>query len=295
MEDVELLSQSQMNTIINNHSFDLTKKYIYRDASGKLIYTLGGLNPRIVYGNPGSFTVTFEPKGSSNVIYYKINGQYESRKYNMDSEVLIMNISSSGITSGTGPFTAVVLGPLSNAEAARVDSESLVLKTISGSSDMSNVTENLVLNTTGPNNSTISWSFEPEGIVESNGTIHRPLVGEPAAKITLTATVTNDAAVETRIFNITVLPNNTILLSPDNPPNGQEEVAYTPYTFTAVGVSAGQYSIVSGFIPVGMTLSNQGVLSGKPANNSKGKYIFTIKVTDGVNAGTRQYTLTVIK
>jgi hypothetical protein len=68
---------------------------------------------------------------------------------------------------------------------------------------------------------------------------------------------------------------------------------YTAQLVTTGGTQPFNWSIVNGALPQGLTLNNQGVISGTPTGLG-GQYTFTVQVTD-VNhfSATRQLTLTV--
>jgi hypothetical protein len=66
-----------------------------------------------------------------------------------------------------------------------------------------------------------------------------------------------------------------------------------PYSFqlTAQGGGNQTWSIQSGSLPTGVTLTSGGLLTGTPT--ASGDYSFTVKVTDGSRSATQSYTLTV--
>jgi hypothetical protein len=69
-----------------------------------------------------------------------------------------------------------------------------------------------------------------------------------------------------------------------------------PGTFavTATGVPAPTFSVTSGSLPSGVTLSSAGVLSGTPALGTVGSYLITINATNGIAPDATQiFTLTV--
>ncbi|MCJ1702615.1 family 43 glycosylhydrolase [Rathayibacter sp. VKM Ac-2926] len=68
--------------------------------------------------------------------------------------------------------------------------------------DLSAVTANLTLPTTGPNGSAIAWSSSNAAVVSSSGVVTRPATG--TAQAVLTATVTRGSATQTRTFTATV-------------------------------------------------------------------------------------------
>ncbi len=66
------------------------------------------------------------------------------------------------------------------------------------------------------------------------------------------------------------------------------------FTVVATGYPAPTFSLSSGTLPSGVTLSSGGVLSGTPANGTGGTYPITIKATNGVGTdSTQSFTLTV--
>lgn len=71
-----------------------------------------------------------------------------------------------------------------NTAAAESDAAALDL------GDTSAVTSDLVLPTTGPTGTTITWATSDAGVVGADGTVHRPAYGQPAGQVVLTATVT---------------------------------------------------------------------------------------------------------
>jgi uncharacterized protein (TIGR03437 family) len=75
-------------------------------------------------------------------------------------------------------------------------------------------------------------------------------------------------------------------------PNGQTNQAYSQ-TLTATGASGNvTYTLQSGTLPSGITLSPGGVISG--STNTAGVYNFTVRATDGSNASTTAvYALTI--
>jgi|GEM_PF-6226096 len=114
---------------------------------------------------------------------------------------------------------------------------------------------------------------------------------EVAGTIVLTVVVT-DALGAKATRSDTLLVNPWINISPTILPAG---VANSPYsvTFTSSnGTGPYTYSLVSGSLPAGLTLSGSGTLSGTPT--ASGSSSFLIKSTDAHNYyGERQYNLSV--
>lgn len=72
--------------------------------------------------------------------------------------------------------------------------------------DLSAVTGNLTLPTTGAYGSTISWASSDTGVISTSGAVTRPGALESPATVTLTATLTRGSGTETKTFEATVLP-----------------------------------------------------------------------------------------
>ena len=131
----------------------------------------------------------------------------------------------------------------------------------------------------------------PAGVTLSTGGL---VSGTPTATGTFnfTAKVTDaNACTGTRAYTI-VIACPTITISPATVPNGTAGVAYSQSLSQTGGVGSITYSILSGSLPTGITLSGAGVLSGTPTVT--GTFNFTVKVADG-NAciGTLAYTLVI--
>ncbi|TMK71005.1 MAG: hypothetical protein E6G50_06665 [Actinobacteria bacterium] len=62
--------------------------------------------------------------------------------------------------------------------------------------------------------------------------------------------------------------------------------------FSAQGGGTQTWSVQSGSLPTGLTLSSSGLLSGTPT--AAGDFTFTIKVTDGMRSAAQAYTLSVV-
>ncbi|MGO4701983.1 putative Ig domain-containing protein [Dyella sp. 2RAB6] len=84
----------------------------------------------------------------------------------------------------------------------------------------------------------------------------------------------------------------TIAISPATLPAGTGSIAYNQ-TLTATGGNGGYtYSLLSGALPPGISLSSAGVISGTPT--TIGPYSFTIRATDGFGfTGSQAYSVTV--
>jgi hypothetical protein len=97
-----------------------------------------------------------------------------------------------------------------------------------------------------------------------------------------------------RAYTIVVNPPLTIIISPSTLPAATVYAAYSQTLSTAGGIGAYSYT-ESGTLPVGLTLSSTGVLSGTiSAAGQSGTFNFTVTSTDAHGyTGARAYTLVV--
>lgn len=123
-----------------------------------------------------------------------------------------------GITTGAENFLVVgshglILqstdfgpGPDSDAQAVTADKAWLTWNVIKGDNDLTNqVTEDLNLASTGANGSTISWSADPAGYVNTDtGAVTRPDSATGDVAVTLIATISKGTASDTVTFNLVI-------------------------------------------------------------------------------------------
>jgi len=75
--------------------------------------------------------------------------------------------------------------------------------------DLSGVTSNLELPTSGAGGTAVSWTSSNPAVISADGTVTRPVAGGSATPVTLTATLTKGSATATKQFTATVLPDLT--------------------------------------------------------------------------------------
>jgi hypothetical protein len=96
-----------------------------------------------------------------------------------------------------------------------------------------------------------------------------------------------------RLFTISIVPGLNILQNALSP---KAAFANAPYNFqlTAEGGGTQSWSIISGALPVGLTLnSSNGAITGTPT--ATGDFTFAVKVTDGSRSDSETYTLAVVE
>ncbi|WP_171984657.1 putative Ig domain-containing protein [Hydrogenophaga sp. A37] len=102
-----------------------------------------------------------------------------------------------------------------------------------------------------------------------------------------TATTTDTFALEDEngdelFFNVTITPAaSAIVVSPASLPTLTAGTPFSQTLTSAGGVAPYTYTLQSGTLPVGLSLSGAGVLSGTPTQ--RGSYTFTVRSTDSVS------------
>ncbi|MBS0295171.1 MAG: autotransporter domain-containing protein [Proteobacteria bacterium] len=183
-------------------------------------------------------------------------------------DVRVTNSGGTSSTTAADQFTyasaGITLSPASPLTAATVGAA--YSNTVSASGG------------TGPYTFAVTAGALPAGVSLASG---GGFSGTPTAagnfNFTITATDTVGGASGSQAYALTVSAP-TITVSPGFPPNMTVGQAYSQ-TFTASGgTSAYAFSVSSGALPAGMTLSGAGVLSGTPTEG--GLFNFTITATD---------------
>lgn len=117
------------------------------------------------------------------------NYQFNSKEAAADHPVLVISSSQT------------------DEEAVALDKASLDL------GDLSSVTQDISLPTSGANGTAISWTSDANDVISDDGIVTRPASTESNAYVVLTATITKGTASDTKSFIATVL-KEAIILSP---------------------------------------------------------------------------------
>lgn len=143
---------------------------------------------------------------------------------------------------------------------------------------------------TAPYTYAVTAGALPAGIsLASNGT----LTGSPSSGGAFSFTVTaTDSSTGTGPFSIAAAYTVTIdapalAVTPSALPNATVAQAYNQALSTTGGVAPYTYVVTGGALPTGLTLSNDGVLSGSPTQG--GAFTFTVSATDA-STGAGPYT-----
>jgi cyclophilin family peptidyl-prolyl cis-trans isomerase len=132
---------------------------------------------------------------------------------------------------------------------------------------------------------TVTSGALPTGLSLSTGGV---ITGTPTAVGTFTGTVTASNGIgtaATQNFSITV---NQAPAFTNGPPSGSGVfgTAYTPFTYTATGTPAPTFTVTSGALPTGLSLSTGGVISGTPT--AAGTFTGTVTASNGIGAAATQ-------
>jgi len=137
----------------------------------------------------------------------------------------------------------------------------------------------------------ISGSLPPGLTLASGGA----LSGTPASPGSFTFEIEardHNGCPGTRQYQLTV-PSPTINVSPSTLPSGTLGQSYSKTITASGGHSPYSFTVSSGSLPPGLTLTSAGVLSGTPTLS--GSFTCTIRANDSYGCpGTRQYDLAVV-
>ena len=137
--------------------------------------------------------------------------------------------------------------------------------------------------------SIVSGSLPPGLSLSPTGTPSATISGTPttAGTYNFTVQVTDSAAAtDTQALSITIAPAPTLTITTTSLPGGTVGQAYSQAVTATGGATPYSWSIVSGSLPPGLSLSPTGTpsttVSGTPT--TAGTYNFTVQVTDSVAA-----------
>ncbi len=129
------------------------------------------------------------------------NAGVVSQPQTADAAVTLTATISVGTASDSKAFSLTVKAQMTEAQAVAAAKAALAIGYASGDSAAS-VTQDLTLEATGLDGSTITWASSNALLVSGAGVVSRPATGD--ANATLTATITVGSASDTKAFPVTV-------------------------------------------------------------------------------------------
>ena len=148
----------------------------------------------------------------------------------------------------------------------------------------------------GPYSFAVTSGALPSGLsLAANGTLSGTTMASGTFNFTVTATDSSTGtgpATSARAYSLTVNAPTLPSITPGMVPAGTAGTAYSQQLSGATGVAPYAFSVVSGALPNGVTLSSTGMLSGTPTVS--GSFTVGIKVVDARTLeSTSSYTVTV--
>ena len=210
-----------------------------------------------------------------------------------------LTLSSAGAITGScttaGTFTGVVTA--TNSSGTNTQSFSITVNQVPAFTN-GPPTTTAVLGTAYSFTCTASGSPTPTFAVTAGGlptglslSSSGAITGTPTATGTFTGTITaaNTAGTATQNFSISV---NQVPAFTNGPPTTTAVLgtAYS-FTYTASGTPAPTFTVSSGALPTGLTLSSAGAITGTPT--AIGTFSGTVKATNTVGNVTQNFSITV--
>ncbi|MCB1225566.1 MAG: putative Ig domain-containing protein, partial [Verrucomicrobiales bacterium] len=143
---------------------------------------------------------------------------------------------------------------------------------------------------TSPYTFAVTTGSLPAGLtMTAAGAISGTPTSTATASFTITATDANGCTA-TRNFSVTpVCP--VVSISPASLPNGTVGTAYSQSLSASGGITPYVFSVSSGTLPAGLTMTSGGVISGTPTSATAANFTVTVDDANGCK-GTRNFTIT---
>jgi len=180
------------------------------ESSNNIYLSISGDNSQIAYNKKGiaastpgisnvnDYTLEFT-KVSDDVIKFKV-GKKGTNAYDIETQVKVLNIAETSpyIIQGTSGsnVTYIIDEKVSDSEAVDLDLSWVKIE------NASNITENIILPSLGPNGCTLTWSSSNTSVVADNGSVTRQ---ESDVTVNLTATVSKSGITKAKVISITVI------------------------------------------------------------------------------------------
>jgi hypothetical protein len=205
-----------------------------------------------------------------------------------------LNLSEEGQITGTPSVSGTFVFTVKAASSWEIDTKDLSLTTkylfittenLSGGEVGADF--NITLNADG--NQPITWELEtgilPPGLnISENGVISG--VPTTAGQFTFTVKASNELDFDTKLFSLTIIRN--LYITTATLPDGEASTNYSQ-TLSATSNTPVTWTIVSGNLPAGLTLSPEGHIAGIPT--TFGTFVFMVKAESLWEIDTKELTL----
>jgi uncharacterized protein (TIGR03437 family) len=239
--------------------------------------------------------------GLNNIIYF-VNGVQVGTTVTLNSSSMFANVFMSSVNFDSPDYTPLggtaSFGPYTSTWSDTVTPPTILTTSIPSTFANQSYTASLSATEGAPRYTwALNGAVTPAGsglsFLDANaGVLHTS--GAAAGSYTIPVMVTDaEGATATGSVSWTVSSAPPPLsINPASPPAGVAGQTYAGFNFTASGGSGSPtWTLFSGTLPGGMSLSTSGALSGTPA--AAGSYSFTVQATSGASSATASVTVTV--
>ena len=222
---------------------------------------------------------------------YLAKSAYTSDQYllnTMFSDFRIYNSALNATQVAALATKTAVLDTLTFADQANTAASALTLDNLSA------VSANLTLPTTGSNGASITWSSANTAVISNTGVVTRPAVGTSSVNVTLTATVSSGFMTVKKIFVATVIPFYNDATSAQMDANGLALIGNLTNLSSNLNlpVTGTQGSTISWSSSNSSVLTNTGVVLKRPAKGSGNTSVtLTATITKGAASFQKVFTI----
>ncbi|WP_255314420.1 immunoglobulin-like domain-containing protein [Bacillus sp. FJAT-26390] len=143
---------------------------------------------------------------SSSAGAIKANGEVIRPSYTQgDATVTLTATINKGGAIATKTFVLNVVKLAQTDAEAVAEAKDAVVVGYAGIDSAASVTQNVVLDKSGANGTTVAWSSNATAVDAANGAVERPSYTQGDATVTLTATISKGSATATKTFTLTVV------------------------------------------------------------------------------------------
>ena len=283
------------------YSFNFTVVPISNHPIGYLsVWPAGGTRPVVSTLNDPTGTIV------ANAAIVPAGSENKTAVYSTDNTNLLIDVNGyyAPANSGTGPLSLYTLTPCRVLDTRKgvglISNGQISVPVVGSSCGISSTSQGFVFNATVVPNGSLSYlTLWPEG--ENKPTVSTLNALDGAIASNMAIVPTQDGAIDAYAAGSTQLiidissyfaPIPAVGVLTSTLPDGTQNQAYSVSLVADGGVAPYTWTLNSGSLPSGMSLSNAGVISGTPTGT--GPSNFVVKVTDsGTPASTATANLSI--